>query len=45
METLKNALKRFTDMDLVSVKEDSVLHVKDTSRLLEVAESIDQFRS
>ena len=45
MDTLRNALRAFTDMDLVTVKNTGILHVRDPNKLLQVAESVDYFRT
>ena len=45
MDTLRNAVKVFTDMEVVSYRNGSVLHIQDSSRLIEIAENIAQFKS
>ena len=44
MDSLRNAVKSFVDMDLVSYKSGSILHVSDAKQLLQVAEDIVNFK-
>ncbi len=44
METLRNAMRKFIDMELVTTKDRTLLHVKDPSKLLSIADSIEQYR-
>ena len=44
MDSLRNAVKSFVDMDLVSYKSGTILHVSDTKQLLQVAEDIVNFK-
>ena len=45
MDTLRNAVKVFTDMEVVSYRNGSVVHIQDSSRLIEIADNIAQFKS
>ena len=44
MDLLRNAVKSFVDMDLVSYKNGTSLHVSDAKRLLHVAEDMTNFK-
>ena len=44
MDSLRNAVKSFVDMDLVSYKSGTTLHVSNAKQLLCVAEDIVEFK-
>lgn len=44
MDSLRNAVKSYVDLDLVSYRNGTVLHVSDANRLLQVAEDILNFK-
>ena len=45
MDTLRNAIKVLLDMEILVIRDGSVLAVRDPSRVLDVAESITRFKS
>ena len=45
MDSLRNAVKVFVDMDVVEVKNGRLLHVADPNRLVELAEAISRFKN
>jgi len=45
MDTLRNAVKIFTDMELLTYNSNSVLQVVNGDKLLEIAESVADFKS
>ena len=44
MDSLRNAVKSFIDMDLVGYKKGTILQVSDAKQLLHVAEDIMDFK-
>jgi len=45
MDTLRNEVKTFTDMELLTYHSNSVLQVVNADKLLEIAESVVDFKS
>ena len=45
MDSLRNAVKSFIDMDLVGYKKGTILQVSDTKQMLHVAEDIMDFQA
>ena len=45
MDTLRNAVKTFTDMELLTYNSSSILRVANADKLLEIAESVADFKS
>ena len=44
MDSLRNAVKSFVDMDLVSYKSGNILYISEAKQLLQVAEDIVHFK-
>ena len=44
MDSLRNAVKSFIDMDLVGYRNGTILHVSNTKQLLHVAEDMVEFK-
>ena len=45
IDTLRNAVKTFADMEILTHSNGNVLQVTDADKLLEIAESISDFKS
>lgn len=45
MDSLRNAVKSFVDMDLVGYRNGTILNVSDANQLLQIAENIVEFRN
>ena len=45
IDTLRNAVKTFADMEVLTRSSGNVLQVTDADKLLEIAESISDFKS